>query len=390
MGISSALIVDMTKTSFNAMLKIFFISCVGIVLAKYPKSRPIIPKELLGNMSKLSASLFVPCLIISSLGSTLSVDVFFSTGMLALWGALIIILSLVMARLTVYCIIPTLGDDASESAKIFQRTYSLILTTVIAYPNTISLPILIMQTLCDQPLVNDEFKGDSQVCFSTANSMLFIVGVAFHLLYWSFGVVMLKSVPSPTSTSQSDSLFGGEMTNLLLKSLMSPAMIGIYLGSFIGLITPVRYALFESETIFRSIGSTISVLGSPTVAVNCLVLAASLGHVELHDQPQVGGSSSSSSSSLKLEETLTNTSTTVTAEMTGATAILSARSIAKVKDSIVEMKWPLSKSKSSGYAVVSQDDQDSNSAVVSDVEEAVPVPAEELSGNEVEENSNTK
>jgi predicted permease len=71
--------------AFAAMTKIFLISAVGIFLAKYPAKDPMLPAIMIKYLSKLVNNVFIPCLIINSLGSAITAELLQRIGVLVLF-----------------------------------------------------------------------------------------------------------------------------------------------------------------------------------------------------------------------------------------------------------------------------------------------------------------
>jgi hypothetical protein len=159
------------------------------------------------------------------------------------------------------------------------------------------MPIMIMQTLCEQDIVNIDYNNDPNKCYDAATGMLFLYSTGFHAVYWTFAARKLREASASTlSQSQLDH----DLFSTVKHVLSTPALIGVYLGIVIGLISPLRYGLFESESLIRSVGSSIKTLGQPVVSMQTLIMAASLGHLEfyVHRKNDVSDSGCSSLCSL--------------------------------------------------------------------------------------------
>lgn len=165
-----------------------------------------------------------------------------------------------------------------------------------------------MQTLCEDGRVNGEFTNGSSECFDEATSMLFVYSIGWHLMFWSYGFPLLKSlskssvdeIPAiatqPTEASEQDwkqyliSITVGRLSWDWFNTIfLSPSMIAIYLGLGIGLTPALQQGLFHSSSsddlfkgTLRPFGLAILTLGEPLICVNCLVMAASLAHTDLH------------------------------------------------------------------------------------------------------------
>ena len=303
--------------AFSAMAKIALMSCVGVLLAKYPKQKPIMSIEFIQTLSKLSNNVFVPCLIVTSLGSGVNLDLLSRIGILILFCAVINLISFFFAH--------TIGWWLYGRSK--DEMY-IALAVAIGSPNAISLPIMVLQTMCENDTINLDYGSSAKQCYSEGTSMLFVYSIGWHLMFWSYGFPILKSlkekqllaattVESPTtllpvsdpmllredntnhnvssSSSSSSSRICSSLKPKLLQAmkwlqsvLLTPAMMAIIVGVLIALIRPLQLMLFEDLSIFRPLGSAITTLGEPVVATSCLIMSASLAHVDLsRGRPQV-------------------------------------------------------------------------------------------------------
>eukprot|EP00596_Hydrurales_sp_CCMP1899_P000111 CAMPEP_0119038562 /NCGR_PEP_ID=MMETSP1177-20130426/7544_1 /TAXON_ID=2985 /ORGANISM="Ochromonas sp, Strain CCMP1899" /LENGTH=518 /DNA_ID=CAMNT_0007001303 /DNA_START=225 /DNA_END=1781 /DNA_ORIENTATION=+ len=220
------------------------------------------------------------------------------------------------------------SDDAMFTALI----------VAIGSPNVVSLPIMVLQTMCEETYVNKDYNGSPSECYAEATSMIFVYSVGWHLIFWSYGFEKLKTmkerinaeslaiVPSPTSafpiTANQD--FYTRMKNVLSviyyknckfmiwakTILLTPAIVGICIGVAIGLIPYLQLLIFDEVSALRPFGSAISTLGEPVVAVNCLVMSASFAQVDLFsknkDNTETDNKSSTISGSTNDEKIIPN------------------------------------------------------------------------------------
>jgi hypothetical protein len=284
-------------TAFSAMLKVFCVSAVGFLAAKYPTTDPLLPLTSLRTLARLSNFIFLPCAIMVALGSTLSASLLSKLSILIVFAFLINIISYVLVYSFGKCIYD--GDNITFVA----------ICVAVGSPNAISFPILVMQTLCDQAFINEDYHSDSAECFDAASSMLFVYSIGWHIMFWTYGYPVLESIhllislePSSTTTVQTSSwkqavsdfrgslnLISGyirtdsgkyELRKWLMSVLFSPSMISMYIGIFIGMISALQRILFTSSAPLYSIGSVLITLGQPLVCVNTLVMSASLAHIQ--------------------------------------------------------------------------------------------------------------
>jgi len=250
---------NVALTCMSAMAKIFIVGCVGVACAKYPASSPLLPKAALQYFSRISNLIFLPALIVSSLGSGLSVP------LLARYSKLILF-SLLMELISYICAF-------SFGKLLIEKNNELLYVAVavaIGSPNAISLPLMVTETICEQAIVSNEY-GSSDNCVKEANSMLFVYSIGWHLVFWSYGYPTLSSLRNKhegiavdadantvTATSPSNKSWSQKWTERkawFLKVVLSPSMVAIYIGCFVGLIEPLQRALWKDFTVLRPFGS---------------------------------------------------------------------------------------------------------------------------------------
>ena len=285
--LDDAAIKSVALVSLSAMVKIFLISLVGIICSKFPREAPLLPVAALKMLSRLSNLVLLPALIIVSLGSALSLAM--------VRRMAILILFCVLTNLVSYSIAFTLG------AYIFEKKNRDLFTAAsvaIGSPNAISFPLMLMQTLCEQPLVNAQYMGNSSQCMAEANSMLFVFSIGWHIMFWSYGFPMLETLSqvgsllqgvagskgAPATQSMSSVVQMATMVTSLRRwaqqTLLSSSMVAIYIGLIIGLTPALQNAMFRDFTAMRPLGSALKTLSEPVVCINCLVMSANLAQID--------------------------------------------------------------------------------------------------------------
>lgn len=238
-------------------------------MAKFPRADPLMTLPAIKYVSRISQLVFVPTLIISALGSSVSVSLLSRLGMLIPFCISINTVSYIWGY-----VLRFLHEDDSV---LFQASM-----TAIANPNAISFPLLVVQSLCETHPVVDDFT-DANECFREGTAMMFIYSIGWHLMYWSYGYRQLVKISEMDGRNTTSSgAFSFEAAIKLVKSIFStPAMLAIYCGMFIGLIPGLKDLMFTRMSVLRPIGGAIEVLAQPCVAMNSLIMAASLAHVDI-------------------------------------------------------------------------------------------------------------
>ena len=183
MPITSSTIAAVTITALNANAKIFLLQVAGALCAFYPKDNPLLPMSSLKMVSTLSNLLFLPSSIITSLGATLTADSLGKLSILAIFAFIINTISYILAF--------TLGKWLHDG----DSAMFTALTVAIGSPNTISFPLLVMQTICDQSIVNVDYENDPNTCYTQASSMIFVYSIGWHIMFWTYGFPTLQTLP---------------------------------------------------------------------------------------------------------------------------------------------------------------------------------------------------
>ena len=322
MSASLAATLSIMFNALAAMIKIFLVSAVGIFLAKYPRGDPILPPLMIKYLSKLTNNVFVPALIITSLGSAITIPLLSRIGILVCFSFVTNIIS--------YCFGYSFGRllHGRSDDPMF-----VALIVAIGSPNAISLPIMVMQTMCEESYVKKDYDNNQDKCFAEATSMLFVYSMGWHLMFWSYGFPKLKSIRKrfyselsiindemavlDTSVAANNS---GSKIEYFLKKIdfyknksafldwlktvfLTPAMIAIFIGVAIGLIPFAQELMFQKMSFLRPLGSAITTLGEPVVAVNCLVMSASLAQVDFSNCRDIDRIENNENNSTNIEMT---------------------------------------------------------------------------------------
>lgn len=267
-------------SSLGSMMKILFISIAGVLSAKYPSSDPILPASALKGLARLNNLTLLPCLIVFSLGATLTPALLVKIGILILFCAMNYSLSYVVAL--------TVGRTLHE--KDNEELFVSVLVA-ICNPNAVALPILLMQGICQNPIVNQDFNYNEGACADLATSMIFVYITGWFIMFWGFSFPLLQKRKETQIRDEdgkeslanlSNSYFsqGSKMIPVLKQIFLSPSMIAIYIGLLIGIVTPLQRLIFTKQPPGLPFGDSISVIGNPVVCLNCIIMAASLAHCD--------------------------------------------------------------------------------------------------------------
>jgi predicted permease len=177
-------------------------------------------------------------------------------------------------------------------------------------PNAISMPIMVMESLCDLSIVNEDYGGVVKECFAEGTSFTFVYSIGWNILYWSTLYPLLTKISeniksggkqnivaltseAASNLSQPSYLsryiphwaYWSKIKGLLSRSLLTPSMYAIYVGLIIALIPALQEAMFGSGlSILTPFGGTLKTLAQPVVCLNTIVMSASLVRVRLPEK----------------------------------------------------------------------------------------------------------
>ncbi|KAL7465529.1 hypothetical protein ACHAXS_005846 [Conticribra weissflogii] len=179
--------------SSSAVAKVFVIGAIGYASANYPKGNPILPPYAMGAVSKMNFYVLALPLIYATLASSVTPEKLGPLWFVLVSGAVVISLSYGVATL-----LGKLPFFHVENKVDFDA-----LRVAAAFPNIVSLPILIFPTLCEYAVVHDAFfEGDPDTstevekfksCVDQSNAMIFVYFFAWNFLYWILGYPILVS-----------------------------------------------------------------------------------------------------------------------------------------------------------------------------------------------------
>ena len=277
-------IVTVMLHALAAIVTIFLVGSVGYFGALYPERDPFLSPPALKTLSRLSNFVLIPPIIISSIASSISVNKLSRMGILIFFSFITISLSYILAF--------TLGRYIVGNTVKPRLKHALAIA--IGSPNIVSFPLMVIQTLCTQPDLNQDYNYSSSQCFAEGTSMLFIYSIGWNFIFWSYGYPGLASlhtmsddpIPDVNHWYKSISFSHSEISIPELYSwvknvLLSQNMVAIYAAIFIGLIDPLRDQIFGSNTVLSPIGQSLITLGQPVVCLSSLVMYASLARVKL-------------------------------------------------------------------------------------------------------------
>ncbi|EGD80504.1 hypothetical protein PTSG_01095 [Salpingoeca rosetta] len=246
-------------TAATTVASVMAVNLIGVLSAHFPRHPSgrvgpsgLVPQRAISALATIATAIYVPCLTFYSLGSRLSVDVFQEAWPVLFWAPCNITLAAVLAWLTTrIALVP----------KPFRKEFLL----ACSFSNVGAVPLVMTEVLCDQQQLAHE-----EDCFERGTTFIFLYVFGWSLCFWTVGLVVIRSFQNAdgkTRISLCESL----------KFMLNPPLLGCLIGTFVGLIGPLRRVIFDDGAPLLFISSAASAYGSSVVGMTTLVMAATLG-----------------------------------------------------------------------------------------------------------------
>eukprot|EP01064_Diplonema_japonicum_P007508 TRINITY_DN15133_c0_g1_i1.p1 TRINITY_DN15133_c0_g1~~TRINITY_DN15133_c0_g1_i1.p1 ORF type:complete len:434 (+),score=54.01 TRINITY_DN15133_c0_g1_i1:52-1302(+) len=306
---------EILKASAGAVGRILAVSCVGVYCGKYPKEAPLMSQEVRKGIGKLLLQILVPALATHSVATSVTAE-----GLKEMWPLFVwCFMSVLLGSSCSYLVSKMLSlEGAYQKAFIAAGTFG----------NNVGLPLLILATLCKEPLLLDKYPD----CKRQSFGLIMLYGIPWRVAMFGIAIPLLKKTTCETITpddvgdiemlaqsneeedyqedqSPADEAGEGVETSTTttlsmfyrlrekiskLKFRIDINIAGPLLGIVIGSIPGVQDFLVGNGTSAPTLpvfGDLLETLGEPVVALSTMVLAAALvpkeGSVKEFCKPEV-------------------------------------------------------------------------------------------------------
>ncbi|KAG5188507.1 hypothetical protein JKP88DRAFT_304328 [Tribonema minus] len=154
-------------------------------------------------MGRLCNWLFLPGLVCASMGANLS------TSLLLEYSPLLVADTVI--RAISWVVITACEKLLPVEPRLFKAVKIAVL-----FCNVGSIPLLYMESLCDQDIVNADYDGSASECFAAATSMIFVYLITWHIWFYSWGFYELAKADDldekPTALPPVDNFLGVSIT----------------------------------------------------------------------------------------------------------------------------------------------------------------------------------
>lgn len=157
-----------------------------------------------------------------------------------------------------------------------------VVEVAVGTPNQLSLPIMVMLSMCKSSVVNADFENDGDICGEVAMSYLFIYAMGFYVSFWGYGYGQLASLKKPRESNNNNTAPTVKTSKLMVaavflkKAIFNHMLICVYFGVLIACFPFAQDILYGDSGMLRPLGDAIRTIGEPTVAVNCIIMSGSL------------------------------------------------------------------------------------------------------------------
>lgn len=306
---SSSQITSVIAAAAQSVSKVFIIGAVGFASVLYPRTNPLMPTTSVSTIARFSFHTLTLSLIYSTTAQSISPDSIGDYWSLVVAAFFTVGLSYAVATIMGYMLLPRLDEDFKA------------LRIAATYPNTVALPILIFPSLCEYPVVYENFTiertissasdmGPIEACTADANAMIFVYFFGWSFCFFTFGLPELmraaeakqqnEDQTAEMSLSRMDESLAAEIlhgnaerpsnprspkqtsgflqtaANAIKQTCTSPGFVAMAAGIVTGCIGPLRDALFEPGGPLRFIGDAVQTMGVASSSVSTIVVAASL------------------------------------------------------------------------------------------------------------------
>eukprot|EP00053_Salpingoeca_punica_P009079 m.81249 g.81249 ORF g.81249 m.81249 type:complete len:434 (+) comp14867_c0_seq1:71-1372(+) len=253
------MLLQVVGTAAEATGAVLLLCAVGIIAANYPRAKTgndhgLVSRPVLATISHITTTLFLPCLTATSLGRSLSYSLLSGVWPLLLFSLAYVAIAAPLALLCCY-------------AFRVSRGFANAFLVAASFQNVISMPLIVMDTLCAQGALQGEVD-----CFHRASTFTFILQITKSLMFWSVGYHLLSS---DATAREGASL--REEARLVMKNMLKPPMIGSYVGLLVGLTPPLQDAFFGKGAPLKFVTSAADTFAHAVVCLMMFILSVSLG-----------------------------------------------------------------------------------------------------------------
>ena len=195
----SSEVVSVIAASAQSVAKVFLIGAVGYGSVIFPRRSPLLPRESVSVVARFGFHVFVLSLIYSTTAVSVSIE-----SMSQYW---FVVVAAFFVLGTSYATATILGKW-TPGLRISNPQDFAALRIAATFPNIVALPILVFPSLCEYPVVHENFASQSidsssdapqssnqleEQCTDEATAMIFCYFFSWSLMFWSVGYPQLMA-----------------------------------------------------------------------------------------------------------------------------------------------------------------------------------------------------
>eukprot|EP01062_Namystynia_karyoxenos_P078539 TRINITY_DN8105_c0_g1_i1.p1 TRINITY_DN8105_c0_g1~~TRINITY_DN8105_c0_g1_i1.p1 ORF type:complete len:485 (+),score=140.52 TRINITY_DN8105_c0_g1_i1:91-1545(+) len=165
--------VALLVAAVTATARVAVVSVVGALCARFPKNRPLLHPRVREDIGRLGLRVLVPSLFLSAVGATLHAEVARRVWPLLLWCIFSILISAVLAAGAARCI--GLGGWRLR-----------VFVVAGAFQNGVSLPMLMLDTLCEAVPELAADYGDPAECREASYALTLLYNIPWRIMIFGF------------------------------------------------------------------------------------------------------------------------------------------------------------------------------------------------------------
>ena len=216
--------------AFGVVAKLVIVAAVGATAAKRPRDRVILSKEAITRISRLSAAVMIPSLIVSTTGASISVQLLKETVFVVVFSLVTIGVGLLSMQLWEGSLCP--HHNAGRRCGRWLRLAA-------AFPNIVAIPLVAVVSICERRDVRADYDDDIATCARTGSAIVFVGSFAWTAIFFTYGAHRLRTIEAAESGAPAP-----KPAEAVGSCVREPINAAFAVGTAIGLIAPLRRGLF--------------------------------------------------------------------------------------------------------------------------------------------------
>jgi predicted permease len=236
------------------------------VAGVFPRPKAVITRELVQQLASILLHLFIPCLLIGALGKSLDGGTLLASAGLIVWAAIHLVVSFLIAKFVMLRLVSV------------PPALQLPVLLAMAFNNSGSLPVVLLQ-----PLTASSVFAHDDTAYKRGILYTWVYNLVWQLALWGVGyrAIYRQAMQERGELSDAETPHSGRcncesLWDAMKRVVGSPPVVGMAIGTLIGLIPALSGAFFHPGGVMYPVGAVIQTLGEAMVPSSNIVLAGSL------------------------------------------------------------------------------------------------------------------